>query len=260
MMRALFAMLLAFLAPAGLGPLAAQDTMPPAPYAYNQLDDPQLEAEAAALMLTLRCLKCQSQRASRIPMRRMAGDMRHQVRSRILAGESPDQIRSWLVARYWRLCQLFALPSARPPGRFFAIPVLVLLIVGAILLRRSGQAPRGRWDRRMIGGWLAIGAVGAGGLCDSRPCCCVCRCEGLALFGAVLGARSGRLCLAGFARTARRAQAAGIAYFRSRRSDGGRPRRVVRPHPAAARLPADFRCICPPRAVRRCGGGCCDRG
>jgi len=137
MMRALFAMLLAFLAPAGLGPLAAQDTMPPAPYAYNQLDDPQLEAEAAALMLTLRCLKCQSQSIadSDAPM---AGDMRHQVRSRILAGESPDQIRSWLVARYGDYVSYSPTVSATT-WPLFAIPVLVLLIVGAILLRRLGK-------------------------------------------------------------------------------------------------------------------------
>ena len=38
-------------------PLAAQDTMPPAPYAYRQLEDPALEAKAQALMETLRCLK-----------------------------------------------------------------------------------------------------------------------------------------------------------------------------------------------------------
>ncbi|MCU0949416.1 MAG: cytochrome c-type biogenesis protein CcmH, partial [Porphyrobacter sp.] len=43
-MRALVALLLALLAI----PALAQDTMPPAPYAYNQLDDPRLEAEATA--------------------------------------------------------------------------------------------------------------------------------------------------------------------------------------------------------------------
>ena len=75
-------------------PLAAQQSMPPAPYAYTQLEDPALEAEATALMETLRCLKCQSQSIndSDAPM---AGDMRHQVRSRLLAGDSPDEVRAW---------------------------------------------------------------------------------------------------------------------------------------------------------------------
>ena len=66
-------------------PAAAQQDMPPAPYAYRQLDDPAQEAEAQALMETLRCLKCQSQSIadSDAPM---AGDMRSQVRIRIAAG------------------------------------------------------------------------------------------------------------------------------------------------------------------------------
>ena len=81
------------------GPAAAQDSLPPAPYAYRQLDDPQQEAAAQDLMETLRCLKCQSQSIadSDAPM---AGDMRHQVRIRIAAGESPEEVRGWLMQRY----------------------------------------------------------------------------------------------------------------------------------------------------------------
>ena len=129
--------MLAFLAALFALPLAAQDTMPPAPYAYNQLDDPRLEAEAAALMHTLRCLKCQSQSIadSDAPM---AGDMRHQVRSRILAGESPDQIRAWLIARYGDYVSYNPTVSATT-WPLFAVPVLLILIVGAVLLRRLGR-------------------------------------------------------------------------------------------------------------------------
>jgi cytochrome c-type biogenesis protein CcmH len=129
--------LLAFMAVLLAMPLAAQDAMPPAPYAYNQLDDPRLEAEAAALMHTLRCLKCQSQSIadSDAPM---AGDMRHQVRSRILAGESPDQIRSWLIARYGDYVSYNPTVSATT-WPLFAVPVLLILIVGAVLLRRLGK-------------------------------------------------------------------------------------------------------------------------
>jgi cytochrome c-type biogenesis protein CcmH len=118
-------------------PLGAQDSMPPAPYAYNQLDDPRLEAEASALMHTLRCLKCQSQSIadSDAPM---AGDMRHQVRSRILAGESPDQIRVWLIARYGDYVSYEPEVSATT-WPLFAIPVLVILIVAGVLLRRLGK-------------------------------------------------------------------------------------------------------------------------
>lgn len=133
MIRALLALLLAMLAV----PLAAQDTMPPAPYAYTQLDDPALEAEATELMQTLRCLKCQSQSIadSDAPM---AGDMRHQVRSRILAGESPDQIRGWLIARYGDYVS-YEPEVSRTTWPLFAVPVLVILLVAGVLLRRLGK-------------------------------------------------------------------------------------------------------------------------
>jgi cytochrome c-type biogenesis protein CcmH len=133
MIRAVIALLLALLAL----PVAAQDSMPPAPYAYNQLDDPRLEAEASALMHTLRCLKCQSQSIadSDAPM---AGDMRHQVRSRILAGESPDQIRSWLIARYGDYVS-YEPEVSTTTWPLFAVPVLVILIVAGVLLRRLGK-------------------------------------------------------------------------------------------------------------------------
>ncbi|MEH6715754.1 cytochrome c-type biogenesis protein [Parasphingorhabdus flavimaris] len=82
-----------------VAPVAAQTSLPPAPYADRQLDDPQQEAAARDLMEELRCLKCQSQSIadSNAPM---AGDMRSQVREKIAAGESPEAVRSWLVERY----------------------------------------------------------------------------------------------------------------------------------------------------------------
>jgi len=90
---------LGLLALAAAVPLAAQDRLPPAPYAYQQLADPVQEAKAKRLMEELRCLVCQGQSIadSDAPL---AGDMRNEVRSKIAAGESPEEIRSWLVARY----------------------------------------------------------------------------------------------------------------------------------------------------------------
>ncbi len=80
-------------------PVFAQSGLPASPYAYKQLDDPEQEAKARALMDELRCLKCQSQSIadSDAPM---AGDMRSQVRERIAAGETPEEVRGWLVERY----------------------------------------------------------------------------------------------------------------------------------------------------------------
>ena len=121
-------------------PLAAQDLLPPAPYAYKQLDDPAQEAKALALMETLRCLKCQSQAISDSDAP-MAGDMRHQVRTRIAAGEEPEAIRQWLVERYGDYVSYT--PQLRPmTWPLFAAP-LVFLGIAALLLRRRFRKTRG---------------------------------------------------------------------------------------------------------------------
>ena len=124
---------LALMLPPAL-PVAAQQSMPPAPYAYRQLDDPRQEAEAVALMETLRCLKCQSQSIadSDAPM---AGDMRHQVRTRILAGEEPEAIRAWLVERYGDYVS-YAPTVSSTTWPLFAIPAGLVLLAMLILLRR----------------------------------------------------------------------------------------------------------------------------
>lgn len=132
-MSPLLAMLALLLAALGAIPAAAQDTLPPAPYAYRQLDDPALEAKAQALMLTLRCLKCQSQSIadSDAPM---AGDMRSQVRQRIAAGEDPEAIRAWLVERYGDYVS-YAPRVTALTWPLFAVPV-ALLALAALLLRK----------------------------------------------------------------------------------------------------------------------------
>lgn len=120
-----------------VSPVAAQDLLPPAPYAYQQLEDPALEARAQALMETLRCLKCQSQSIadSDAPM---AGDMRHQVRTRIAAGESPDAVRAWLVERYGDYVSYKPAMSAST-WPLFAIPVLLIVVALLVVRRRLGR-------------------------------------------------------------------------------------------------------------------------
>lgn len=120
-------------------PAGAQQSMPPAPYAYTQLDDPQAEARAQALMETLRCLKCQSQSIadSDAPM---AGDMRHQVRSRIAAGQEPAEIRAWLVQRYGDYVS-YAPVASRTTWPLFAVPLMLLLLAGILIWRRMDRGP-----------------------------------------------------------------------------------------------------------------------
>ena len=118
-------------------PVTAQDTMPPAPYAYRQLDDPALEARAQGLMETLRCLKCQSQSIadSDAPM---AGDMRHQVRTRIAAGEEPEQIRQWMMERYGDYVS-YAPQVSRTTWPLFVGPLVLLAIAALLMWRRFGS-------------------------------------------------------------------------------------------------------------------------
>lgn len=130
--RVLLALAMALLAL----PLAAQDSMPPAPYAYRQLDDPKLEAKAQALMITLRCVRCQSQSIadSDAPI---AGDMRSQVRLRIAAGEDPEAIRTWLIERYGEYVS-YAPRMTRLTWPLFAAPVFLLLLALILLRKRFG--------------------------------------------------------------------------------------------------------------------------
>lgn len=135
-MRALFLSLLILSA----APALAQDTMPPAPYAYRQLDDPRQEEKAQALMETLRCLKCQSQSIadSDAPM---AGDMRSQVRQRIAAGEDPEAIRTWLVERYGDYVSYVPRVTALT-WPLFLVPLVLLALAAALLHRRFGKGPK----------------------------------------------------------------------------------------------------------------------
>lgn len=114
-------------------PLVAQDTMPPAPYANRQLDDPALEAKAHDLMLTLRCLKCQGQSIADSDAK-MAGDMRSQVRQMIAAGEEPEAVRDWLIERYGDYVS-YAPRITALTWPLFVLPV-VLIGLAAMLLRR----------------------------------------------------------------------------------------------------------------------------
>ncbi len=95
------------------------------------LQDPALEARARNLMQGLRCLVCQNQ-SIEISDAELAGDLRRIVRERVAAGDTDDQVRAHLVARYgdWVLM--------RPPFRLSTLALWggppVLLVLGGIAL------------------------------------------------------------------------------------------------------------------------------
>jgi cytochrome c-type biogenesis protein CcmH len=115
-------------------PALAQSDLPPAPLAYTQLADPAKEAQAKALMNTLRCLVCQGQSIADSDAE-MAGDMRALVRQRIERGEKPEAVRNWLIERYGSYV------SYDPPLDAATLPLwiapLLLLGVGILLARGS---------------------------------------------------------------------------------------------------------------------------
>lgn len=138
-MRLLFAVLAAWsFAIAGL--VLAQEEQSTAPYAYRQLEDPAKEQQAQALMLSLRCLQCQSQSIadSDAPI---AGSMRSLVRERIAAGEDPEAIRAWLVERYGDYVS-YAPRVSTLTWPLFAVPLALLALAGLLLrgrFRKGGQ-------------------------------------------------------------------------------------------------------------------------
>ncbi len=114
-------------------PAQADSNLPPARLAYSQLPNAAQEAQAKALMETLRCLVCQGQSIADSDAE-MAGDMRALVRERIARGEQPAAIRSYLIQRYGDYV------TYDPPFSWVTAPLwitpIVLLVIGLLLARR----------------------------------------------------------------------------------------------------------------------------
>jgi cytochrome c-type biogenesis protein CcmH len=115
------------------GAAQADSTLPASPLAYTQLPDADQEAQAKALMETLRCLVCQGQSIADSDAD-MAGEMRALVRQRIAAGERPAQVRKWLMERYGDYV------TYDPPLSWITAPLwiapLALLALGLLIARR----------------------------------------------------------------------------------------------------------------------------
>ena len=121
-------------------PSLADSNLQPAYWSNRQLPDARQEARADALMQEIRCLVCQGQSIADSDAE-LAGDMRDLVRRRIAEGQSPDQVRAWLIQRYgsW----ISYRPTSEPAAWPLWIAPLVLLGAGALLIRRRISTKRG---------------------------------------------------------------------------------------------------------------------
>ena len=106
----------------------------PGPLANTQLRDPAKEAQARALMETIRCVECQGQAISDSNAD-IAGDMRALIRERIERGESSAQVRAWLIQRYGDYIS-YDPPLTGATIALWATP-LILLIAGIAIARSS---------------------------------------------------------------------------------------------------------------------------
>ena len=132
-MKAFAALFAAFLLAAQLapGPARAAGAQPEESTYVTPLADPVLEARAKALQKELRCLVCQGQSIDESNAA-LATDLRRLIRQKIEGGESDNDIKSFLVARYG------AFVLMKPPVRedtfflWFGPAMLVLVGVGVI--------------------------------------------------------------------------------------------------------------------------------
>jgi cytochrome c-type biogenesis protein CcmH len=103
------------------------------------LPNPVLEQRARALSVQLRCLVCQNQSIddSDAPLAR---DLRLLVRERLVAGDSDEAVKAYLVNRYGAFILLQ--PPFKPETYLlWLFPVICLVLGGGVLLasRRSAQ-------------------------------------------------------------------------------------------------------------------------
>lgn len=100
----------------------------------EMLSDPALEARARALSAELRCVVCQNQSIddSNAPLAR---DLRILLRERLAAGDSDEEVKTFLVERYGAFVLLKPPFDARTIVLWLT-PLIILAVAGAILLRR----------------------------------------------------------------------------------------------------------------------------
>lgn len=102
-----------------------------------QMPNPQLEARYVTLIHEFRCPVCQNETLAD-SNEDVAGEVRRQIRTMLLAGKSDDQIRDYLVSRYSEFI-LFKPEYSLRNAWLWLLPV-VLLALGIIVALRIIRA------------------------------------------------------------------------------------------------------------------------
>ncbi|MGF1445753.1 MAG: cytochrome c-type biogenesis protein [Pikeienuella sp.] len=106
------------------------------------LADPQEEARARDISAEIRCLVCRNESIDDSNAD-LARDLRLVIRERIVAGDSNDEVKEFLVDRYGEFVLLKPPFSASNAALWLAGPVLFLLggAMALAFLRRQRHAP-----------------------------------------------------------------------------------------------------------------------
>ena len=114
----------------------------------EMLADPILEARAREISKNLRCLVCRNENIDSSNAG-IAGDLRVLVRERLVAGDSDEQVISYIVDRYGEYVLLRPTRSWSNLALWAAGPVLFLTGLGIALVfvrRRKAVAPENLSD------------------------------------------------------------------------------------------------------------------
>jgi cytochrome c-type biogenesis protein CcmH len=108
--------------------------------APEKLSNPALEARAVALQKQFRCLVCQGESLdeSNAPL---AADLRRLIRERIAAGDTDDDVRRYLVARYGQFI-LMKPPVEGATYLLWFAPLLAVIIGAGLVTAVASRARR----------------------------------------------------------------------------------------------------------------------
>lgn len=105
----------------------------------EMLDDPVLEHRARELSKELRCPKCQNQSLDDSEAG-IARDLRHIVRERLVAGDSNQEVKDYLVARYGEFVLLK--PPVKETTWILWFGPLGIALIGAVVVWRIARKGR----------------------------------------------------------------------------------------------------------------------